>query len=70
MIEGSDLFLSLAFSPTESFESAALVPTGFDEPTFVMSVPASERRTALYMRLRDDPMVTAIVRIPSRDVAQ
>jgi len=64
MIEGGDLFLSLAFSPTESFESEAAVPNGFDEPTFVMSMPASERRTTLYMRLRDDPLAMAMVRIP------
>jgi hypothetical protein len=67
MIEGSDLFLSLAFSSTESFESEAPVPTGFDEPTFVMSMPASGARNALYMRLRDDPRATAAIRIPPRD---
>jgi hypothetical protein len=70
MIEGSDLFLSLAFSSTESFESEASVPTGFDEPTFVMSMPASGRRTTLYMRLRDDPRATATVRVPPRDAGQ
>jgi hypothetical protein len=67
MIEGSDLFLSLAFSPTESFESEAPVPTGFGESTFVMSMPASRRQTAVYMRLRDDPRATATVQIPPRD---
>ena len=67
MIEGSDLFLSLAFSSTETFESEAPVPTGFDEPTFVMSMPASGARNALYMRLRDDPRATAAIRIPPRD---
>jgi hypothetical protein len=67
VIEGSDLFLSAAFSSTESFESQASVPTGFDEPTFVMSMPASGRWTTLYMRLRDDPQVTATIRIPPRD---
>jgi hypothetical protein len=68
MIEGSDLFLSLAFSPTETFESEAPVPTGFDEPTFVMSMPAPGRRTTLYMRLRDDPLATATVRVPPGEV--
>jgi len=67
MIEGRDLFLSLAFSPTESFESEASVPAGFDEPTFVVSMPASERRTTLYMRLRDDPLAMAMVRVPPAD---
>jgi len=67
LIEGSDLFLSAAFSSTESFESQASVPTGFDEPTFVMSMPTSGRWTTLYMRLRDDPRVTATIRIPSKD---
>ncbi|WP_158785785.1 hypothetical protein [Granulicella sp. L46] len=70
VIEGRDLFLSLAFSPTETFESEALVPTGFDEPTFVMSMPASGRWTTLYMRLRDDPQATATVRVPPRDARQ
>jgi hypothetical protein len=70
VIEGSDLFLSLAFSSTESFESEASVPTGFDEPIFVMSMPASGRRTTLYMRLRDDPLATATVRVPARDAGQ
>jgi hypothetical protein len=67
MIEGSDLFLSLSFSPTESFESEAQVPTGFDEPTFVMSMQAAGRRTTLYMKLRDDPHAIANVRLPDAD---
>ncbi len=67
MIEGSDLFLSLAFSPTESFEPGASVPTGFDEPTFVMSMPSTTFQTTLYMKLRDDPLAIATVRVPPRD---
>lgn len=66
-IEGSDLFLALAFSATESFKSAVPVPTGFDEPTFVMPMRMPEGRTTLYVRLRDDPQAAATIQIPRRD---
>jgi hypothetical protein len=66
-IEGSDLFLALAFSTTESFESSVPVPTGFDEPTFVIPMRLSERGATLYVKLRDDPQAAATIRIPGRD---
>ncbi len=67
MIEGSDLFLALAFSATESFESEVPVPSGFDETTFAMPMKTSERRITLYVRLRDDPQAAAMIRIPGKD---
>jgi hypothetical protein len=43
------------------------VPTGFDEPTFVIPMRLSERGATLYVKLRDDPQAAATIRIPGRD---
>jgi hypothetical protein len=67
MIEGSDLFLALAFSATESFDPEIPVPSGFDETTFAIPMRASEHGNTLYMKLRDDPHAIATVRLPGRN---
>ena len=67
MIEGRDLFLALAFSTTESFESEVPVQSGFDETTFAMPMRPSDRGDMLYVRLRDDPQAAAMIRISGRD---
>jgi hypothetical protein len=67
MIEGRDLFLALAFSTTESFESEVPVQSGFDETTFAMPMGPSDRGEMLYVRLRDDPQAAAMIRISGRD---
>jgi hypothetical protein len=67
MIEGSDLFLALAFSSKQSFEGATPVPTGFDGPIFSMPMKNSPRSTTLYLKLRDDPEAVATIRIQSRE---
>jgi hypothetical protein len=63
-VEGSDLFLALSFSTTESFQPEVPVPSGFDERIFPMPMKTSERGTTLYVRLRDDPQAVATIRIP------
>jgi hypothetical protein len=67
MIEGRDLFLALAFSTSESFESEVPVPSGFDETTFAIPLRPSEHGTTLYVRLRDDPEAVAMIQVPGRD---
>jgi len=67
MIEGSDLFLALAFSATESFDPEIPVPSGFDETTFAIPMRASERGNTLYVKLRDDPQATAMIRLRDRN---
>jgi hypothetical protein len=62
MIEGSELFLAIAFSSGKVFGKATIVPTGFDQSTF--SVPAKARVDTLYVWLRDDPQSVAIIRLP------
>lgn len=66
MIEGSDLFLALAFSTTETFDSAVPVPTGFDGSNYAIPMKQSAHSSTLYVRLRDDPEGFATIRIPSR----
>jgi hypothetical protein len=66
MIEGSDLFLALAFSTTENFDSAVPVPTGFDGSNYAIPMKQSPHSSTLYVRLRDDPEGFATIRIPSR----
>ena len=63
-VEGSQLFLALAFSTTEEFSTAVPVPTGFDEPVFSFQV--NGKVDALYLRLRDDPQTVEIIRLPHR----
>ena len=65
-IEGSDLFLALAFSTTESLEPEVPVPSGFDARIFSMPVKTPARGTTLYVRLRDDPQAVAAIRVPGR----
>lgn len=64
LIDGSRLFLALAFSAHADFSDPVSVPTGFNEPTFSMRVPA--RAATLYVRLRDDPHSLARIRLPGR----
>jgi hypothetical protein len=66
MVEGSDLFLALAFSTTEDFASAVPVPTGFDGSNFAIPMKRYGRGSTLYVRLRDDPEGVATIRIPSK----
>jgi hypothetical protein len=66
MVEGSDLFLALAFSTTEDFASAISVPTGFDGSNFAIPMKHYARGSTLYVRLRDDPEGFATIRIPPR----
>src|ERR1700761_7459556 len=66
MIEGSDLFLALAFSATEDFASAVPVPTSFDGSNFAIPMKPNTRSSTLYVRLRDDPNGFATIRIPTR----
>jgi hypothetical protein len=63
-IEGTNLFLALAFSSQESFEGAVPVPIGFDGTSLEMPLKASSRNTTLYVKLRDDPTATASITVP------
>jgi hypothetical protein len=66
MVEGSDLFLALAFSASDDFASAVPVPTGFDGSNFAIPMKANSRNSTIYVRLRDDPEGLATIRIPAK----
>jgi hypothetical protein len=66
MVEGSDLFLALAFSTTADFASPIPVPTGFDGSNFAIPMKPYPRTSTLYVRLRDDPDGFATIKIPAR----
>jgi hypothetical protein len=60
MLAGTDLFLIESVSANAGFAEAALVPEGFTGGAFAVPKPVGGM---LYLRLRDDPGVTATVAV-------
>jgi hypothetical protein len=62
MLTGTDLFLIESVAANAGFAKAALVPEGFTGGSFAVPKPVGGM---LYLRLRDDPGVTATVAVKS-----
>jgi hypothetical protein len=62
-VAGTDLFLARAFSATESFDHAATVPIGFDDPILSIRIDDLPRNGQLFVQLRDGSNVIASVQL-------
>jgi hypothetical protein len=60
-VNGKNLFLVQSFGAGKDFVQSADVPTGFAQGEFAVPTPADG--TTLYLKLRDDPGATAIVKL-------